>query len=279
MAKSETGIMKVNVVDGDLSAFTEKQIDMIKIPTPAEYIKKRKGKGGREFDYIETNYVITMLNSLFGFRWDFEVLWEVPFAEAMQQGSVTVKGRLSVYDRNGNKLSKTQYGSQPMVFEKNKPREPEYLAMEVGDLYKSASSDCLKKCASLFGIALDVYSGEFSGTGDFQTGPAKSYNSKPSSTSFEGKTSSYEGADNHYRLSVKQQKMVFAIGYYIGVKDTEVKELANALYGLNSISIYPTRESFDEFLETLKSFPKKEDGGREAFMTYLKSAQASAAEN
>jgi len=67
--KQEAGIMEVNVVDESIACLTPKQIDLIKIKTPVEYVKKRKGKGGREFDYIETNYVITMLNSLFGFRW------------------------------------------------------------------------------------------------------------------------------------------------------------------------------------------------------------------
>lgn len=271
----ETGIMQVEVIEPSIAAFTEKQVSMIKIKTPPEYVKKRKGKGGREFDYVEANWVITMLNSLFGFKWDFDVLWEVPFKEALEQGSVTVKGKLTVYDTKGNSLSKTQYGSQPIVFEKNKPREPEYLAMEVGDLYKSASSDCLKKCSSMFGIALDVYSGEYSNTEEFQTGPAKSFNSKPSGSYSDGVSTPDDGT---YRLSAKQQKMIFAIGYFIGVKEKDIKDLANAIYGINSISVYPTRDAFDEFLGTLKSFPGKDDGGAEKFRAYLKSAQASSDE-
>jgi len=274
-----TGIMKVEVVEKDLAAFTENQVQMIKIATPKEYVKKRKGKGGREFDYVETNYVITMLNSLFGFRWDFDVLWEVPFVDALKQGSVTVKGKLTVYDKAGKSLSKTQYGSQPIVFEKDKPREPEYLAMEVGDLYKAASSDCLKKCASLFGIALDVYSGEFSGdTSGYQTGPAKTWNSKPSGGWY-SKPQTTESEDGHYRLSVKQQKMLFAIGFHFGAKEGEIKDLANALYHLNSTSVFPSKDAFDEFLGIIRSFPKKEDGGRDKFLAYLKSAQASEVEN
>jgi hypothetical protein len=263
--KQETGIMEVNVVDESIACLTPKQIGLIKIKTPAGYVKKRKGKGGREFDYIETNYVITMLNSLFGFRWDLDVLWEVPFEEALKQGSVTVKTKLTVYDKNGNALSKTQYGSQPIVYEKDKPREVQYLAMEVGDLYKSATSDGLKKCASLFGIALDVYSGEFSDKEEFQSGPAAKY-VKPVYSGGDGKPPTDDGT---YRLSVKQQKMVQAIGWNIQVKPNEIKDLANALFGINSMSIFPTRERFDDFLETLRTFKNKDE-----FMLYLKSAQS-----
>jgi hypothetical protein len=35
--------------------------------------------------------------------------------------------------------------------------------MSLADDFKAAASDALKKCASLFGVALDVYSGEVNG--------------------------------------------------------------------------------------------------------------------
>ena len=47
---------------------------------------------------------------------------------------------------NGYEISKTQYGQHTVA--KNVP---------IGDAFKAASTDCLKKCASLFGVALDVY--------------------------------------------------------------------------------------------------------------------------
>ena len=48
--------------------------------------------------------------------------------------------------KQGYEVSKTQYGTKER-----------YPGVPLGDTLKAAATDCLKKCASLFGIALDVY--------------------------------------------------------------------------------------------------------------------------
>jgi recombination DNA repair RAD52 pathway protein len=42
--------------------------------TPAKFIKKRVGRGGKYFDYVETGFVIEQLNKAFNNMWDFEII-------------------------------------------------------------------------------------------------------------------------------------------------------------------------------------------------------------
>lgn len=118
--------------------------------TPDKFIKKRKGRGGRVFDYVETGYVVRKLNEVFNGMWDFEIL-----DQQVGKEHIWVKGKLTVkfMDRNGNiqTITKTQFGGS----EVKRTKEGEII--DIGDDLKAAGSDALKKCASLLGIASDVY--------------------------------------------------------------------------------------------------------------------------
>ncbi len=119
--------------------------EVIKTITPKEFIRQREGKGGKRFDYVEIGYVISQLNKAFTpLGWQFEVI-----EEKVMANEVYVKGKLTIKDyKTGYEVFKTQYGTKEIYANNKTP---------IGDLLKSASSDCLKKCASLFGLALDVY--------------------------------------------------------------------------------------------------------------------------
>jgi hypothetical protein len=60
---------------------------------------------------------------------------------------VAVLGELTVKFPNGFEITKSQFGTKERL-----------AKMPLGDALKSAGTDSLKKCASLLGIALDVYS-------------------------------------------------------------------------------------------------------------------------
>src|SRR3990167_238418 len=123
------------------------------VATPPQFIKTRKGRGGKEIKYIEGGYVVAKLNEVIGApNWDFEVL-EQGTTERKNgnperiEGEVWVRGKLTIIDhKNGYRVSKVQYGQHDIA-----------KGVPLGDSFKSASTDCLKKCASLFGVALDVY--------------------------------------------------------------------------------------------------------------------------
>jgi recombination DNA repair RAD52 pathway protein len=116
---------------------------LLQLPTPMEFIKQRPGKGNKTFTYVEGGYVIARLNQIFSpVGWDFQVV-----SERVEPNEVVVRGRLMIKDhKNGYTVSKTQYGTK----ERN-------AGVPLGDTLKAAATDSLKKCASLFGVALDVY--------------------------------------------------------------------------------------------------------------------------
>lgn len=140
--KSETGI----VLQKEYSIVSEKIKSLFNQPTPKEVIKRRMGRGGKYFDYVEVGYVVKKLNELFGPFWKFEIV-----DKGREGDQIWVLGRLTVYFSKDFSISKEQYGSATV----KKAKDGSILSL--GDDFKAASSDALKKCASLFGIAADVY--------------------------------------------------------------------------------------------------------------------------
>ena len=126
------------------------QRSVVGVPTPEEFIKTRKGKKGKTFTYVEGGYVVARLNQAFSpLGWDFTIL-EKGFEKELNE--VWVRGRLTIKDhKHGYEVSKEQFGTKK--YYKND--------VELGDTFKAAATDCLKKCASLFGIASDVYWGSY----------------------------------------------------------------------------------------------------------------------
>jgi hypothetical protein len=123
---------------------------IVDIKTPPKYIKQRPGTGGKTFSYVELGYVIKVLNEKFQINgiplWDFKVL------EQKQEGTqLWVKGQLTIHLSDKITITKEQFGASEI----KKTRDGRILS--IGDDLKSASSDALKKCASMLGIASDVY--------------------------------------------------------------------------------------------------------------------------
>lgn len=141
--------------ESDLSLTSENslngaQLQHILKRTPKQYIKQRPAKGGGTWSYVTAGYVKKCLNIMFGWDWDFEIL-----TEQVISGSVVVKGKLTCRS-NGRQIIKTQFGSKEIMFRKDKPDQP----LNIGNDFKAAASDCLKKCASDIGIAADVYNAD-----------------------------------------------------------------------------------------------------------------------
>lgn len=131
---------------------SEKQILKILQRTPKEHVKSRKGKGGKQFEYVSGVYMKKILNYVFGWLWDFEVLDEKLYGPPGEQ-QIVVRGRLTVKDARGNTVVKTQYGGAEVKYLKSSAHTPVSLPND----FKAAATDCLKKCAAEFGIASDVY--------------------------------------------------------------------------------------------------------------------------
>lgn len=108
-------------------------------PFPKTALKQRKGGGGRSFTYVETHTVIHRLNSATN-GWDFhikDVQW--------RNDVLIVQGELTIHGLG----TRSGFGVQQVV-----ERAGE-------DLVKGAASDALKKCATLFGVALELYGSDY----------------------------------------------------------------------------------------------------------------------
>ena len=105
------------------------------------------------FDYVDIGYVLEQLNTLTGHRWNFEIEWQTPIPEAREIKQFIVRGKLTLYGNAEQVVSKVNYGKSDIA------EKTSGGFLDFGNDMKAAVSDCVKKCASMFGIALDVYSG------------------------------------------------------------------------------------------------------------------------
>jgi hypothetical protein len=129
--------------DNSLNA---KQLQLLLKKTPSIYVRERPAKGGGVWHYVSGAYVRKVLNLMFGWDWDFEVL-----SEMVHGNQVIVKGKLTCRV-NGKSIVKTQFGCKEIMMRKG-TNEP----LNLGNDFKSATTDSLKKCSAELGIAGDIY--------------------------------------------------------------------------------------------------------------------------
>ncbi len=127
------------------------QVKMLSMPTPTKYIMQRKGRGNLVLDYVETNYVMGLLNAIFKFDWDSEIIEQIVDKD---EGQIAMKVRITVRFADGKVVTKTAWGGSDI----KRMKEPKKMVDFADDL-KSAESDGIKKAASMLGICWDVYSG------------------------------------------------------------------------------------------------------------------------
>lgn len=177
MADIEKQIQKMELdfsqVTRTKAVLNQNQVQKLWNSTPRKFKYKRPAKGGGQWDYVRVSYVRKVLDSVFGFDWDFEV--ETTLAEAFEVAKFTnscvVKGTLvsRVVDDAGRirEVKKTQFGRADVKWKMQGPQGNKTkvldefsgnpVPLDFGNDMKAAVSDCLKKCASLWGIAADVY--------------------------------------------------------------------------------------------------------------------------
>jgi recombination DNA repair RAD52 pathway protein len=131
--------------------------------TPPGAIYQRKGKAGQTWKFIKGPYVIKVLNTVFGFQWDFSL---TPIKEGevfyMTSKQVMVFGTLIIRDTKGNpRIIKTATGKKDIAFMKKETGYDEKVStnipLDLGNDIKAAETDALKRCARLLGIGLDLY--------------------------------------------------------------------------------------------------------------------------
>jgi len=127
----------------------EKAREVITRPLDPKLIKQRQMSYGKALSYIEGHTVIALLNEAFNYRWSFEIInCEVVETKITKPGVkqgyvVKVLGRLTVPGLG----FREQYGSQQLM---GGPDVQE-------SAHKAATTDALKKCATLFDIGRELY--------------------------------------------------------------------------------------------------------------------------
>lgn len=142
-----------------MKEFTEQTIAALEKKFDKGDIKSRKGSFGKNLSYIEGHSVIERLNKAFGQMWSFVIKDHL-----IESGHLIVTGELiiPVYNNEGqlvDRLAKQAYGGKPLTKLKDpKPGVSPYLDLAAD--FKAASTDALKKAATLLGVGLDLYSSD-----------------------------------------------------------------------------------------------------------------------
>jgi hypothetical protein len=119
-------------------------LELLEEHFPKSDIKQRRGKGGM-LSYLETYTVVKRLNKAFNGDWSFQVISHEIIWEAKQ---VIVQGRLTAQG-----ISKDAFGSSDITYDK----ETKSSIVDIGSDIKAANSDCVKKCATYFGVGAHLY--------------------------------------------------------------------------------------------------------------------------
>ena len=134
-----------------VSGLNDAQRMILEQRTPTEAIRYRQGRGNTKLAYVSHAWVTRVLNEAFGFRWSWDVTDTVIVPDLLDPHEVIVRGRLTVTTPDGGTVVKEQFGSTDVK------RFKDGGTISLGDDLKAASSDALKKAASLLGVALDLY--------------------------------------------------------------------------------------------------------------------------
>lgn len=156
-------------------------------------IEERK-QGGATLSYIGGSTVIDLLNEAFNYQWSFEIVREEvveSLPKLRTQYNKNTKKSEPVLDQQGNKVYdpqppvakvlgrltvpglgiKEQYGSKVIIGG----------ATEQESSFKAASTDAMKKCATLFGIGNELYRKAEQSTGQGNQTNSYKPQTKPSS--------------------------------------------------------------------------------------------------
>jgi len=152
----------------------EESRDLVSIltqETPKDWILPRPIRGGGTARYVPGFRFIQRLNDAFGFLWSFEVPWSDKVG-----GEMIAKGRLSIQvpgrtisrrlpdgteetlRLDGFSIVKEQFGSASIKKWAHAGKDHKVGdVMDLGNDFKAASTDAMKKCGTGLGLFLDVY--------------------------------------------------------------------------------------------------------------------------
>jgi len=117
-----------------------------------EFLPEDIAKDYNNNDYVKPHLVIARLNEAFGpGGWQFEVMERIEDVEYVIQYA-----RLGVKGEDGEWIWKENCGGMTRTYKTGTPHEPKNEINYV-TTYKGAVSNCLKRCAMMWGVGLHLY--------------------------------------------------------------------------------------------------------------------------
>jgi hypothetical protein len=198
--------------------------ETLEAPFPEGQVKTRPGAFGGSLSYIEGHTVIRRLNDAFESNWSFTIE-----SHQILDEEVLVLGKLHA---EAFGVIKTAFGSSRITRD-NRTGNP----VALGDDLKAASTDALKKAATLLGVGLSLYGGNGQPAQpddrpfdeDLRTRPTRAGNGHSSDLEPQGSN----GTNGNGRITNKQIKAIFAIGRQKGMTNEEIRSHSRQIFQRN----------------------------------------------
>jgi len=208
---------------------------LLEKPFEAQNVKQRQGSFGNTLDYVEGHAVVARLNEAFEANWTFELTdhWILKETdEVLVLGKLTAEG-----------VTKMAFGSKQVTRNENSKS-----IISLGDDLKAASTDALKKAASLLGVGLYLYSNPKEKASEK---PPKDQNKGDNGEKKEGMNKPGNGGNGGTRLTHKQLSAIFAIGKSNGLQNKDLKQKALTMFNKNLDFL--TKAEASTFIKMLQS--------------------------
>ncbi len=155
--KKELTVRTQNNGNGQLAIYSREAVTLLKRKTPIEFQAKHPSSG---LIYVEIGYVrrcVQEFAELVGAQWSFETEEISNMETILKLKHIVVKGRLMLQMKDGSLIVREAFGGADVLCYKNTHPTKANQPLDLGNGYKSATSDAFKKCASSFGIAQDIF--------------------------------------------------------------------------------------------------------------------------
>ena len=189
-----------------------------------DQVKYRDGSFGQTLAYVSGHTVIQRLNDAFESAWSFEIT-----THEIHQDEVIVIGKLTAEG-----ITKTQFGSSRIT----KNRETGEMVSLADDL-KAATTDALKKCATLFGVGLHLYADK----------PLSQVSDTTTKKGNGGDSNSGNGGNGKGRLTSKQHSFLLKLANEKGMTKKELNDQSVEIYGC--VIDYLTRQNASSLIDNM----------------------------
>lgn len=206
--------------------------ELLEKPFERDQIKQRIGTYGTVLDYVEGHTVIKRLNDAFDGKWSFEIL-RCKILET--EDEVVVLGRLSAEG-----VVKSQFGSSRITRAKDSGE-----IISLADDLKAATTDSLKKCATMLGVGLYLYNGDKS-LHDPKQGNLGDRHAQTVSNKIRGNNS----VNGQGRITNKQLNYLVNLARTLGLDSKSLDEESIKIFGVKMA--YLTVKDASAFIDLLK---------------------------